>query len=170
MIELVAAWRQLKKEFPQLHMLMVGPFEEGDPVPSDVEQTLRNDERIHLAGHVPGGPAAYFAAMDMLALPSYREGFGDVLVEAAAMEIPSVATRIPGIISAVADGVSGTLVPPYDADALAEALRAYILDPELRQKHGRQGRERAVREFPEERIWELQTQTYRRLLAERGLL
>ena len=170
MIELVAAWRELKKEFPQLHMLMVGPFEEGDPVPGEVENVLRNDKRIHLAGHVPGGAEAYYAAMDILVLPSYREGFGNVLIEAAAMEIPTVATRVPGIMDAVADGETGILVPPYDADTLAEALREYIADGELRRRHGQQGCERARREFRQETIWQLQVETYQKLLAERGLL
>ncbi len=168
MIEMVAAWREIKDEFPQLHLLMVGPFEAGDPVPPDVEHALKNDARIHLAGHVPGGAEAYYAAMDILALPSYREGFGNVLLEAAAMEIPSVATRIPGIVDAVADGVSGTLVPPRDASALAAALRAYVGDADLRRRHGQQGRERALRDFREETIWQLQVETYRELLARAG--
>ena len=167
LIELIEAWRTLKEEFPLLHMLLVGPFEDGDPVPADVEHTLRHDERIHLAGHVPSGPEAYYAAMDVLTLPSYREGFGNVLLEAAAMEIPTVATRIPGIVDAVADGISGTLVPVHDAKALGEALHSYILDPELRHLHGHQGCNRARTEFKEETIWELQVQTYRRLLQER---
>ena len=66
LIELIEAWRTLKEEFPLLHMLLVGPFEDGDPVPADVEHTLRHDERIHLACHVPSGPEAYYAAMDVL--------------------------------------------------------------------------------------------------------
>lgn len=168
LVELVAAWRDVRQEFPEAHLLVVGPFEPRDPIPPDTEARLRADARVHLLGAVDETPPLY-AAMDLVVLPTYREGFPNVPLEAAAMELPVVATRIPGCVDAVQDGVTGTLVPPRDAAALAEAIRSYLADPELRREHGRAGRERVLRDFRQEDIWEAIYQTYVRLLREKGI-
>ena len=73
LVELVEAWKTLREEYPLLHMLVVGPFEPQDPVPSDVECILRGTEGIHLAGQIDD-PSALYAMMDIVVLPSYREG------------------------------------------------------------------------------------------------
>ena len=64
-----------------------------------------------------------------------------------------VATRVAGCVDAVADGVTGRLVPVGDPAALASALRAYLADPGLRERHGAAGRARAVAEFDQHAIW-----------------
>lgn len=168
LIELITAWRELRDKFPALHLVVVGPFEPQDPVPAEVEQILRTDPRIHLVGEVEDS-SPFYRAMDLVVLPTYREGFPLVPLEAASMCLPVVATRVPGCTDAVVDGVTGTLVPPYDAEALAEAIAAYLIDPELRRRHGEAGRERVLREFRQEAIWEATYQEYVRLLKERGL-
>jgi glycosyltransferase involved in cell wall biosynthesis len=106
--------------------------------------------------------------MDVVTLPTYREGFPNVPLEAASMGLPVVATRIPGCVDAVADQLTGTLVPPADAGALEAALERYVTDPTLRANHGRAGRARVESEFRRERIWEAIAQTYAALLAENG--
>jgi glycosyltransferase involved in cell wall biosynthesis len=166
--ELVDSWRILRDEFPQLHLLVVGPFEPQDPVPPEAERVLRSDPRVHLAGLCLDVPPLY-VAMDVVALPTYREGFGVVAIEGGAMELPVVATRIPGCVDAVHDGITGTLVPVHDALALTEALRRYLRDPELRRVHGTAGRRRVLREFRPEDIWDAVFQEYLRLLRARGL-
>jgi len=100
----------------------VGPFESQDPIPADVEATLRSDPRIHLAGMVHDMPSIY-RTLDLLVLPTYREGFGTSLLEAAAMGLPVIATRIPGCVDAVREGETGLLVPARDAGALTAAIR-----------------------------------------------
>jgi glycosyltransferase involved in cell wall biosynthesis len=166
LVELVEAWQTLRAERPELHLLVVGPFEPQDPLPPEVETLLRTDPRIHLTGMNSDTPPLY-AAMDVVVLPTYREGFGIVAIEAAAMELPVVATEVPGCVDAVQDSVTGTLVPPRDAAALTEAIRHYLLDPELRRRHGRAGRERVLREFRQEDIWKELYAEYTRLLQTR---
>jgi glycosyltransferase involved in cell wall biosynthesis len=102
-------------------------------------------------------------------LPTYREGFPNVLLEAAAMERPVVATRVPGCVDAVEEGATGTLVPARDAGALAGAIGAYLADPALAAAHGRAGRARVLRDFRREAIWEALAAEYRALLHARGL-
>lgn len=167
-VELVDAWKVLSREFDNVHMIVVGPLETVDPIPAEVEAVLREDPRVHLTGYMRATnieelPALY-DLMDVLAFPSYREGFGAVSIEAGAMLVPVVTTRIPGCVDAVVDGETGTLIPPRDAQALADALRVYLRDPELRRKHGAAGRARVLKHFPQEAIWEAIYQEYRRLL------
>jgi glycosyltransferase involved in cell wall biosynthesis len=165
-MELAEAWRDLRTRYTDTHLLVLGRIRSDDPIPADVEKILRNDPRVHLVDWADDTPP-YYAAMDVLALPSYREGLGYVLLEGAAMELPVVATAVPGCVDAVVDGVTGTLVPPYDSRSLARAVAAYLDDPSLRQKHGRAGRERVVREFGQRQAREALLEEYRQLLAGR---
>jgi glycosyltransferase involved in cell wall biosynthesis len=167
-VELTRAWQVLRDEFPILHLLLAGQFEPYDPLPPDVEQILRTDPRVHLAGFVDN-PSPVYAASDVFAFPTYREGFCLVAVEAGAMELPVVATSISGVVEAVEDGVTGTLVAPYDAEATANAIRLYLENPELRRRHGCAGRRRALMDFDPETLCEEMYQEYVRLLGKKRL-
>lgn len=167
LIELAGAWRALREEWPSLHLLLAGPFESQDPIPADVEATLREDPRIHLAGMVHDMPDIY-RALDLLVLPTYREGLPASLLEAAAMEVPVVATRVTGCVDAVRDDETGLLVPARDVQALTAAIHRYLGDPELRRRHGASGRARVRREFDPGVVREALFQEYLRLLGERG--
>ena len=167
LIELAQAWRILREQYPSLHLLVAGPFESEDPIPADVEQTLRGDPRVHLAGMVHDMPEVY-RVMDLLVLPTYREGLNTALLEASAMELPVVATRIPGCVDVVIEGETGLLVPARDAEALTAAIRRYLDDADLRRRHGALGRERARRDFDPVRLREALFQRYVRLLDRRG--
>jgi glycosyltransferase involved in cell wall biosynthesis len=166
-VELAAAWSALRDAYPDTHLLLVGPFEPQDPIPREVETLLRNDPRVHLTGHTLQ-TAPFYAAMDLVVLPTYREGFPNVPLEAASMELPVVATRIPGCVDAIQDGVTGTLVPPRDAAALTTAITTYLAHPSLRRAHGQAGRERVLREFRQEAIWAALRAHYEALLVGRG--
>jgi glycosyltransferase involved in cell wall biosynthesis len=165
--ELAGVWSMLRDRYPELHLIVVGPFEDHDPIPDDVARALIDDPRVHLTERVVN-PVPYYAAIDVVILPTYREGLPNVLLEAAAMEIPVVATRIPGCIDVVVDGSTGTLVPVKNVEALAEAVKCYLDDPALRRRHGGAARERVLREFKQEAIWEALVQEYGRLLAKHG--
>jgi glycosyltransferase involved in cell wall biosynthesis len=164
LVELAAAWRALRDEMPDLRLVLVGPFEQRDAVPKAVRQALESDPRV-LAVGVDLDTPKYYRALDVVALPTYREGFGMVCLEAAAMGLPVVASRIPGCSDAVVDGVTGALVPPRDVVQLTGALRAYLNDAPLRERHGAAARERALRDFQQERLWAVLHQEYVRLAA-----
>jgi glycosyltransferase involved in cell wall biosynthesis len=162
-IELSQAWQVLRRDFPQLHLLVVGPVEDRDAVPANVIESLKSDPRAHLIGVNWDMPRLY-AAMDVVCLPSYREGLPKVPLEAAAMERPVVATRIPGCVDAVQGGVTGALVEPRDPAALEQAIRRYLADRKLAQSHGKAGRARVRRDFALAPMLEAARQEYQRLL------
>jgi glycosyltransferase involved in cell wall biosynthesis len=169
-VELIEAWNILKEEFPNLHLLMVGPFENQDPIPTDVEKQLREDTRVHLTGMVTEDISHLYSIMDLCVLPTYREGFPVMPLEAGAMGLPIIATKVPGCVDAIQDGVTGMLVPPYDSEALTVALRKYLSDPDLRQSHGDAARKRVLLDFKPEDIWEATYLEYVRLLKEKNFL
>ena len=140
MVELIAAFDQLAPRYPDLHLLLVGPDEEG------FSQQLKEQQRIHLIGYT-SAPEHYMMAADIFCLPSYREGFGVVLIEAAAVGLPVVASRIYGITDAVVDGITGLLHPAGDVAALVSQLEILLKDPELRRRLATNGMRRAHESF-----------------------
>lgn len=166
--ELAGAWRLLREQYPLTRLVLVGAVEIEDPVSPESLQILEDDERVILTGRLANIEEIY-PIFDILVLPTYREGFPNVILEAAAMELPVVATHIPGCVDAVQDGVTGMLVPPRNIEVLASAIRKYLDDPDLRRRHGLAGRERVLRDFRQEAIWEAMYQEYCRLLKEKGI-
>lgn len=162
--ELVAAYTSLRDEFPNLHLLVVGPAESGNALPAAVRQQIDSLPGIHAIGSVED-PSVTYLAMDVLALPTHREGFGNVLLEANAMGIPVVASAVEGCLDAVADGATGLLVPVGDVPRLAAALGAYLRDPDRRRCYGEAGRARVAAWFRQELVWDAQTAHYQSLLA-----
>jgi len=163
-VELLDAAEQLFAEFPSLHLLLVGMLEEKDAVPARVRERLANHPQIHWRGADWNTPPLY-AAMDIVALPTYREGFPNVPLEAAAMKLPIVATDIPGCRDAIVHEQTGILIPVRDTTALAGALRRYLTDESLRTRHGESARGRVLAEFRQEAIWNGIHDTYQTLLA-----
>jgi glycosyltransferase involved in cell wall biosynthesis len=162
--ELAAAWSSLRRRYPTLHLLLVGELEAADSIAQDVEATLRRDDRVRFTGPQPDA-APFLAMMNVFVMPSYREGFGVTNIEAAALELPVVATRIPGCVDSVDDGVTGTLVPPRDAQALTDAIAAYLDNSCLRRMHGQAGRTRVLEQFVPQYIWSELVAMYRSVLS-----
>ncbi|MCY1457235.1 N-acetyl-alpha-D-glucosaminyl L-malate synthase [compost metagenome] len=101
---------------------------------------------------------------DALVLPSYREGFGTVVIEAAAMEVPTIGSYIYGLSDAIVDGETGVLVPVKDVERLAHAMEWMSDNKSQRSEMGRKARMRVVKEFSSARISELLILEYTRLL------
>lgn len=150
--ELASAMQVLGERHPAVHWLFVGPDE------SLITEQLRQaasafPERVHFQGFT-AQPERFMAAADLFCLPSYREGFGSSILEAAAVGIPGVATRIYGLTDAVEEGVTGLLVPPRDVGALMAALECLLGDDPRRELMGQAARRRAVERFGATRIVE----------------
>ena len=97
-------------------------------------------------------PERYMMAADIFCLPSYREGFGMTIIEAAACGLPTVASRIYGITDAVDEGNTGLLFPAGNVECLAESLLNLLNNPDLRQRLGKDSRSRAIELFSSSEI------------------
>ena len=92
------------------------------------------------------------SAADVFCLPSYREGFGTVIIEAAAAGLPSIASRIYGVTDAIDDGKTGLLHTVKDIAEMTSLMERLAIDVELRVALGHAARERVVTRFSEERL------------------
>ncbi len=160
--ELVAAFQRLRDAYSELRLLLLGPLEDGDPVPAWVKSALHDDTRIVAPGFVQE-TVVYYRLIDLLALPSYREGFPTVVLEAAAAGKPAVGTRCTGVVDAIVDGETGLLVPVGDVAALTQALARLLDEPPLTQRLGLAARRRVRRHFQRERLWRATVALYREL-------
>jgi glycosyltransferase involved in cell wall biosynthesis len=151
-VDVIDAFDILLEQFPNARLLMLGEFESGDPIPQEYVRRIQSDPRIIYPGFVDE-PAPYYAAIDVLAFPTYREGFGNVVIEAGAAGKPSVVYAATGAIDTVRDGITGKAVQLGDRQALAAAIADYFHDPALRAQHGASAVDFAVNEFRPEQIW-----------------
>lgn len=167
--ELQGAWELLRDRYPGLHLLLAGSPDDRAPLPTDLRARFDLDRRVHSVGWTNDVPAVY-SVIDILVLPTYREGFPNVVLEAGAMELPVVATQVTGCVDAVVGGKTGMLVPPRDAESLADAIGAYVATPALRREHGRVARERVLQQFRPEALWEGLLREYTSLAANSSTL
>jgi glycosyltransferase involved in cell wall biosynthesis len=136
--ELVQAFLRLSDRYPDWHLVLVGGVERVGHILPAVEQALDSNPKIHMAGQVPDPRPAY-AASDILVLPTYREGFPNVPLEAAAMELPIIATDAIGSRDSLRDGHNGLIVQARDVAALEGAMDRLMGDAALRAEMGRNG-------------------------------
>lgn len=151
--ELVRAFVRLTQNHSNLCLLLVGQSEEKDRLDPDVENLIQEHSCIFAVGK-QANPIPFYKAMDIFCLPTYREGFGEVNLEAQAMGLPVVSTDIIGPRESVENGQTGFLVEPKNENALLEPLEKLIQSPELRTKMGYQGRLRIARLFDRRKMIE----------------
>jgi len=146
---LLAAFKKLRKEFVNLHLLLVGP---------DEEKLLASDcgQGVGIVGYTKKAEA-YMAAADIICLPSYREGFGSVLIEGAACGLPAVASRIYGITDAVVENQTGLLHRPGNVDEMTRCLRRLLSHKKKRRIFGNKALRRVKASFRSQHIEKLFT-------------
>lgn len=147
-LDLARAFSLHSARHPGSVLLVVGPDEEG--LSGEVER-MAGAGRVILVPFTPY-PERYMAAADVLCLPSHREGFGVVVIEAAAAGLPALASRIYGVTDAVLEGTTGLLHAPGAVEEIAAALDHLVKDPEQRRTLGERARRRAGSEFSKERV------------------
>jgi glycosyltransferase involved in cell wall biosynthesis len=162
--ELAAAYSMLRKKWPELCLLLVGDYEDGDPVEPLIRQQIDTDPGIIRAGFV-ADTAPYYGLMNILVLPTYREGFPYTTLEAQACRIPVVTTTATGAIDAVVNGETGFVVPVANAEILAIRIDQLLGDPELQERMGKRGRDRVIREFRNEIVERALLGEYEKLIA-----
>ena len=134
-IELVSAFERLKNA-ERCKLLLVGMFEERDALPDEIKNHILNDNRIIYTGFINGGMEYYYSLMNVYVLPSYREGFPTGVLEAQAMEIPVITTRVTGCCDSIVEGMTG-LFTSHDISDMTDKLDAIRLHHAIDGKNGR---------------------------------
>ncbi|HET7766006.1 MAG TPA: glycosyltransferase family 4 protein [Burkholderiales bacterium] len=150
MLDLATAFSRISTTNQKLRLLVAGPDEHGT-LDAMKAALGRAADRVHFLSFT-AEPERYMAAGDVFCLPSYREGFGVVAIEAAACGLPTIGTKIYGVTDAIQDGVNGLLFEPGDVGALVDRMSRLARDPDLRVAMGRRAREKVLRDFPEDTI------------------
>lgn len=163
--ELFAAARAVFADCPDAWLLVVGSEELTPEVDMALYRWAQEEPRVIFCGSTDV-VEQYLSAMDVYILPSYREGFGMVVVEAEAMGLPVIVTDIPGPTDAMIPNETGLLVKKADADSLAAAMKALAGNPEERQRLGAAGRRFAAERFEQQRLFQAILQDRRHLLGE----
>lgn len=153
-IELVKAYNGLGKDPVPCVLLLIGPRKEPrDQLPQNVFDKIESDPFIRLIEPVDD-PESYYAIMDIFVLPSYREGFPNVVLEAAAMRLPVITTDAIGCIDSVVDNETGFIVPVRNVEKMMEKMSVLLHDPRMRKDMGAKARQRVLRDFDGEAITE----------------
>jgi len=167
LIDLAQAFNQVAKGNKNIHLLIVGPDEENIQVQIEHE-CLNLLNCIHFVDYT-STPEYYMAAADLLCLPSYREGFGLVLIEAAAVGLPTVGSKIYGITDAIVDNETGLLFEVGKSEDLAEKIDRILNDDVLKLSLGERGMQRARADFSRVLVESEFLKFYQRLLKSDNL-
>lgn len=145
LLDLARAFDALSMERNDIYLVLVGSDEEGvlTEIPGVCPGAADRLRRADFTNH----PERYMNAADVLCLPSYREGFGSVVIEAAAVGLPAIGSRIYGVTDAIEDGRTGLLHEARDVRGLLAAMRRLAADTTLRTSLGHRAQERARRDF-----------------------
>jgi len=149
-LDLVNAFKGLVHSCPGARLLIVGPDEE-DLLP-DIKGIMGDDKSAFSYVEYTNTPEIYMSAADVFCLPSYREGFGSVIIEAAASGLPAIGTDIYGIQDAIKNEESGLIYPVGNVDELAACMMKLYESKDLRNTLGLYARQRVCQEFSEEKL------------------
>lgn len=170
-LEWVKAARLVLKQCPDTKFIAVGDTLESDRdgIKKELDGYIRDhgmEGKVIFAGSRSDIPEL-LSVMDIFTLPSYREGMPRSIIEAMSMSRPVVATDIRGCREEVIDGVTGFLVPVRDAESLADRIIYLIQHPQVRESMGKEARQRADRDFNEQKVLQRQMEVVQTLLKER---
>jgi glycosyltransferase involved in cell wall biosynthesis len=164
--ELIEAFDAILRRVPEAHLVMVGWFDAAeDALDKGVRRRIESHPRIHCTGYV-ADTATYYRAMDLMVLPTWREGFPNAVLEAAATGIPVVTTLCTGSRDSVVPEVTGLLIPPGYPEAISEAVLKLLLNRERRLRMGEAARNWVLEHYTNDRVLGLLTSYYKSLLEE----
>lgn len=149
---LIDAFDIVQKKLDNIYMMLIGMYDNvRQTISSDLKERIETNDKIIKIGH-KSDIVPYYYAMDMLVLPSHREGFNYVLLEAAAMGLCTITTNISGCIDGVIDGQTGFIIEVDDYEQLADRIIRFANNPQMREEFGRNGCRRVKKYFNSDRL------------------
>lgn len=160
--ELIEAFKKISISYDNLILLVVGPDEENlkQELMSDFEDSNKFIKFVDFTNV----PEQYMAASDIFILPSYREGFGNVIIEAASCELPSIGSNIYGLSDSIKEGETGLLIQAKSSKILEKAMIELISNNKMRCTMGINARRRVIQKFSQEMITSKLIELYKRLI------
>jgi glycosyltransferase involved in cell wall biosynthesis len=150
-LDLCEAFSMMERQ-TRLYLIFVGPDEDG--IGPQMDARLQRCASLVRRVGFTSEPERYIAASDFICLPSHREGFGMVVIEAAAVGIPAIGSHVSGVSDAIVDGLTGLQFEVGNARELAEALIRLANDAVLRRQMGSAARTRAAEQFEQKSVVE----------------
>ncbi len=161
--ELVGAFCDLLSQRKDVVLLLVGSYKgETDLLPGDTWQRINNEPRIICAGP-QDDVRPFFCISNALVFPSYREGFPNVVLEAGAMGLPSLVTNINGSNEIIEHQKNGYIIPSKDKEALFDAMKRFVENPEMVKKMAGQARPIIAEKFEQSIVWKALLKEYKRI-------
>lgn len=162
--ELLDMLSEILPKYPNVHCMIAGDMEDEE-IKDDPEYNWSFDHpQITYPGRI-SDIEEYYSAFDVFVLPSYREGFGTVIIEAEAMAVPVVVTNIPGPTEAMKPNETGLVVERENAEQLTEAIEKMITNPDMAQEMGAKGREYIETSFDSKILFDKILANRNRLIA-----
>lgn len=162
--ELVRAFESIQKVTSSVSLLLVGPFEDSlDSLEVTTKQRIEANAKIVTTGYQQD-VRPYFAISDALTFPSYREGFPNVVMQAAAMGLPCIVSDINGCNEIITEGVNGLIVPKKNEKALKNAMLRLVNDSGLFNELAANARPSIVSLYERRVLWEALLKEYNDLL------
>lgn len=161
--ELITAFSKLEANHKKIKLLLVGPFEyDLDPLNLETIKAIEESNNIVSVGF-QNDVRPYYAISDCLVFPSYREGFPNVVMQAGAMELPSIVTNINGSNEIVAEEENGMIIPVKDSEALFDAMKKMLIDDENRNKFKVNARKNIIMRYEQQFVWNSILAEYKKL-------
>ena len=151
--DLIMAWEMVKIKFPRAKLLLVGPMEKRDSISEYSKTQIESDSSIIFTDFVID-TSPYFLLMDVFVLPTYREGFPTVSLEASSMNLPLLITKATGCAESILENQTGLFISNEPKD-IADKILFYFENDKIAQKHGEQGRLFVQENFEQTKIWDL---------------
>jgi len=150
-LDMLKAFSSVSGIFKDARLLFVGPDEDGE-----IERLYKTNpelfDNVIDIGHV-SNHEVYLSIADVLCLPSYREGFGSIVIDAAAMGVPAIGTCIPGLRDSIVNKQTGMLFPAGDLDAMVKLMIAFVENPQIRQSMGHSAKARVDDFFTADQLY-----------------
>lgn len=162
-IELLESFKRLKADNKDILLLLIGSLELSPSIDSDLINEINSNSSIYYVGY-RSDVRPYYKAMDVLVFPSYREGFGVSLMEAAKMNVPSIATDIIGCNEVIEHGINGLLVEPRSIESLYSAMSVLINSPSLLVPMRNKCEALVSKKFSQKELWPVIEKTFVSLL------
>lgn len=161
--ELVTAFEALQKEQAHIKMLLVGWYEDDlDPLPTATMNSIRTNSGIITTGF-RYDVRPYLAISNALVFPSYREGFPNVVMQAGAMGLPCIVTDINGCNEIIVDGRNGIIIPVKDHEAIRQAMRQLLSNPDIAKQLSSHARPDIVSRYEQALLWQALLAEYKSL-------